>query len=48
MENRLAVQTSFSRAIVHSKALSKESEDLLVVFMLSNMKEIFKVEGTMS
>ncbi|KAF0040935.1 hypothetical protein F2P81_006833 [Scophthalmus maximus] len=47
MENRLAVQTSFSRAIVHSKALSKESEDLLVVFMLSNMKEIFKIPGAL-
>lgn len=43
MENRLAVKRSFSRAILHNKALSKEKEDLMVVFMLSNIKEIFKV-----
>ncbi|XP_019960902.2 DEP domain-containing protein 7-like [Paralichthys olivaceus] len=47
MENRLAVKRSFSRAIVHSKALSKENEDLLVVFMLSNIKEIFKIPGAL-
>ncbi|XP_077423590.1 DEP domain-containing protein 7-like isoform X3 [Vanacampus margaritifer] len=42
MENRLTVKRSFSRAILNSKALSKEREDLMVVFMLSNLKEIFK------
>ncbi|XP_035011792.2 DEP domain-containing protein 7 [Hippoglossus stenolepis] len=47
MENRLAVKRSFSRAIVRSKALSKENEDLLVVFMLSNIKEIFKIPGVL-
>ncbi|XP_040893645.1 DEP domain-containing protein 7-like isoform X2 [Toxotes jaculatrix] len=47
MENRLAVKRSFSRAIVHSKALSKEKEDLIVVFMLSNIKEIFKIPGAL-
>ncbi|KAG7523393.1 DEP domain-containing protein 7-like [Solea senegalensis] len=47
MENRLAVNKSFSRAIVLSKALSKEKEDLLVVFMLSNIKEIFKIPGAL-
>lgn len=45
MENRLAVKRSFSRAILLSKALSKEKEDLMVVFMLSNIKDIFKVGG---
>ncbi|XP_077372527.1 DEP domain-containing protein 7-like [Festucalex cinctus] len=45
MENRLAVKRSFSRAILNSKALSKEREDLMVVFMLSNLKEIFKTPG---
>lgn len=43
MENRLAARRSFSRAILHHKALSKEKEDLLVVFMLSNIQEVFKV-----
>ena len=43
MENRLAVKKSFSRAILHSKALSKDKEDLMLVFMLSNIKDIFKV-----
>lgn len=37
------MKRSFSRAILHSKALSKEKEDLMLVFMLSNVKEIFKV-----
>ncbi|XP_051918185.1 DEP domain-containing protein 7-like [Hippocampus zosterae] len=45
MENKLAVKRSFSRAILNSKALSKEREDLMVVFMLSNVKEIFKIPG---
>lgn len=43
MENRLAVKKSLSRAILYSKALSKDKEDLMVVFMLSNIKEIFMV-----
>ncbi|CAB1455241.1 unnamed protein product [Pleuronectes platessa] len=47
MENRLAVKKSFSRAIVRSKALSKENEDLLLIFMLSNIKEIFKIPGAL-
>ncbi|XP_005449424.3 DEP domain-containing protein 7 isoform X4 [Oreochromis niloticus] len=48
IENRLAVKRSFSRAILHSKALSKEKEDLMLVFMLSNVKEIFKVLHSVS
>ncbi|GAA6227738.1 DEP domain-containing protein 7-like isoform X2 [Lates japonicus] len=47
MENRLAVKRSFFRAIIHSKALSKEKEDLIAVFMLSNIKEIFKIPGAL-
>ncbi|XP_051808142.1 DEP domain-containing protein 7-like [Acanthochromis polyacanthus] len=47
MENRLAVKKSFSRAILHSKAFSKEKEDLMVVFMLSNINEIFKIPGAL-
>lgn len=37
------MKRSFSRAVIHNKALSKDKEDLMVIFMLSNIKEIFKV-----
>ncbi|XP_026166250.1 DEP domain-containing protein 7-like isoform X2 [Mastacembelus armatus] len=47
MENKLAVKRSFSRAVLHSKTLSKEKEDLMVVFMLSNIEEIFKIPGAL-
>ncbi|KAM3608592.1 uncharacterized protein V6R79_001378 [Siganus canaliculatus] len=47
IENRLAVKRSFARAILHNKNLSKEKEDLMVVFMLSNIKEIFKIPGSL-
>ncbi|KAL7402317.1 hypothetical protein ABVT39_013042 [Epinephelus coioides] len=47
MENRQAVKKSFSRAILHSRALSKEKEDLMVVFMLCNIKEMFKIPGAL-
>ncbi|KAF7654595.1 hypothetical protein LDENG_00067320 [Lucifuga dentata] len=47
MENRLAVKKAFSRVILHSKTLPKEKEDLLVVFMLSNIQEIFKIPGSL-
>ncbi|XP_072291079.1 DEP domain-containing protein 7-like [Eucyclogobius newberryi] len=47
MENRLAVTRTFSRAILHSKSLTKETEDLMVVFMLSNIQEIFKIPGAL-
>lgn len=43
MENRLAVKKAFSRAILHNKSFPKEKEDLLLVFMLSNTQDIFKV-----
>uniref|UniRef100_A0A3P9HN40 DEP domain-containing protein 7 n=1 Tax=Oryzias latipes TaxID=8090 RepID=A0A3P9HN40_ORYLA len=45
--NRLAVKKSFSRAILQSRSLSKEKEDIMLVFMLSNIKEIFKTPGTL-
>nr|XP_015820736.2 DEP domain-containing protein 7 isoform X1 [Nothobranchius furzeri] len=47
VENRLAVKKSFSRAILHSKTFPKEREDLLLVFMLSNVGEIFKIPGSL-
>ncbi|XP_068459732.1 DEP domain-containing protein 7-like [Clinocottus analis] len=47
MENRQVVQKSFSRAVLHSRVLSKEKEDLMVVFMLSNVEDIFMIPGTL-
>ncbi|XP_034391250.1 DEP domain-containing protein 7-like [Cyclopterus lumpus] len=47
MENRQAVKRSFSRAVLHSRVLSKEKADLMVVFMLSNVKDIFMIPGTL-
>ncbi|XP_041851912.1 DEP domain-containing protein 7-like [Melanotaenia boesemani] len=47
MENKLAVKKSFSRVILHSRAFTKEKEDLMLVFMLSNIKEIFKIPGAL-
>ncbi|XP_038152622.1 DEP domain-containing protein 7-like [Cyprinodon tularosa] len=47
MENRLAVKKSFCKAILHSKTFPKEKEDLLLVFMLSNIEEIFKTPGSL-
>eukprot|EP00066_Takifugu_rubripes_P004013 XP_003967050.2 PREDICTED: DEP domain-containing protein 7-like [Takifugu rubripes] len=43
LENRLVVKNSFSKAIINNKSLSNDKEDLMVVFMLSNIKDIFKV-----
>lgn len=48
LENRLVVKKSFSKAIINSKSLSKDKEDLMVVFMLSNIKDIFKVRPNAS
>uniref|UniRef100_A0A3Q3ECG8 DEP domain-containing protein 7 n=1 Tax=Labrus bergylta TaxID=56723 RepID=A0A3Q3ECG8_9LABR len=47
MDNRLAVMKSFSGAVLRCKALSKETDDLMVVFMLSNVKDIFKIPGAL-
>ncbi|MEQ2231483.1 hypothetical protein ILYODFUR_000915 [Ilyodon furcidens] len=47
IENKLAVKKSFSKAVLHSKTLPKENEDLMLVFMLSNIKEIFKIPGSL-
>ncbi|XP_056138349.1 DEP domain-containing protein 7-like [Lampris incognitus] len=47
MENRLVLKRSFCRAILPSRALSKEREDLMMVFMLSNLQEIFKIPGAL-
>lgn len=42
------VKKSFSKAIINSKSLSNDKEDLMVVFMLSNIEDIFKVRGSAS
>lgn len=47
MENRVAIKRTFSRAILHSKDVTKEKEDLMVIFMLSNIQEIFKIPGAL-
>ncbi|KAL6107281.1 depdc7 [Pungitius sinensis] len=47
MDNRQAVKRSFSKAVLHTRVLSKEKEDLMVVFLLSNIKDIFKIPGTL-
>ncbi|XP_059191428.1 DEP domain-containing protein 7-like [Centropristis striata] len=47
VSNRLAVKRSFSRAILHTRVLQKDREDLMVVFMLSNIKDIFKIPGAL-
>ncbi|KAM9808151.1 DEP domain-containing protein 7-like [Neosynchiropus ocellatus] len=43
VENRLMVKRCFSRAILHSGSLSREKEELMVMFMLGNIQDIFKV-----
>ncbi|KAF3854374.1 hypothetical protein F7725_022429 [Dissostichus mawsoni] len=42
-----AVKRSFFRGMLHSRVLSKDKEDLMVVFMLSNIKEMFKIPGAL-
>ncbi|XP_077452528.1 DEP domain-containing protein 7-like [Stigmatopora argus] len=47
VENRLAVRKTFSKAVLNSKALSRERGDLMLAFMLGNLKEIFKIPGAL-
>lgn len=37
------VKKSFSKAIIHNRTLAKDKEDLILVFMLSNIEDVFKV-----
>lgn len=46
-ENRMAVKRSFSSAIVYSRRLSKGKVDLMVLFMVDNHCDLFKVSGPM-
>lgn len=43
IENRMAVKRSFSSAIVYSRKLSKGKVDLMVLFMMDNHCDLFKV-----
>ncbi|KAM9302290.1 DEP domain-containing protein 7 [Gastrophryne carolinensis] len=46
-ENRMTVKRKFSRAIVNNKNLSKGKSDLLVLFLLDNHKDVFKIPGSL-
>lgn len=43
IENRMALKRSFSSAIVYSRRLSKGKVDLMVLFMMDNHVDLFKV-----
>uniref|UniRef100_I3JDP8 DEP domain-containing protein 7 n=1 Tax=Oreochromis niloticus TaxID=8128 RepID=I3JDP8_ORENI len=43
IENRMAVKRSFSRAIIYSRRLSKGKVDLMVLFMMDNHCDLFKI-----
>ncbi|XP_006642691.1 DEP domain-containing protein 7 isoform X2 [Lepisosteus oculatus] len=47
VENRMAVKRSFTKAIVSSKNLAKGKVDLLVLFLLDNQKDAFKIPGSL-
>lgn len=42
----MAVKRSFSSAIVHSRRLSKGKVDLMVLFMMDNHCDLFKVSAS--
>ncbi|MCJ8736179.1 hypothetical protein PDJAM_G00255960 [Pangasius djambal] len=46
-ENRIQVKKAFCRAIIQSKSLSKGKVDLLLLFMLDNHEDIFKIPGSL-
>ncbi|KAM4602709.1 DEP domain-containing protein 7 [Polymixia lowei] len=43
IENRMAVKRSFSSAIVYSRRLAKGKVDLMVLFMMDNHCDVFKI-----
>ncbi|XP_053721870.1 DEP domain-containing protein 7 isoform X1 [Synchiropus splendidus] len=43
IENRMAVKRTFSSAIVYSRRLSKGKVDLMVLFMMDNHCDLFKI-----
>ncbi|XP_076860710.1 DEP domain-containing protein 7 isoform X2 [Brachyhypopomus gauderio] len=46
-ENRMMVKRTFCRAIIQSKSLPKGKVDLLLLFMLDNHEDIFKIPGSL-
>ncbi|XP_028649714.2 DEP domain-containing protein 7 isoform X1 [Erpetoichthys calabaricus] len=47
IENRMAVKRAFSKAIVKHKSLAKGKVDFLVLFLLDNQKDVFKIPGSL-
>ncbi|XP_041132521.1 DEP domain-containing protein 7-like [Polyodon spathula] len=47
IENRMAVKRAFTKAIVRHKSLAKGKVDLLVLFLLDNQKDVFKIPGVL-
>ncbi|XP_026856040.2 DEP domain-containing protein 7 [Electrophorus electricus] len=47
VENRMMVKKTFGRAIIQSKSLPKGKVDLLLLFMLDNHEDIFKIPGSL-
>ncbi|XP_049330326.1 DEP domain-containing protein 7 [Astyanax mexicanus] len=46
-ENRMIIKKTFSKAIIQSKCLPKGKVDLLLLFMLDNYQDIFKIPGSL-
>nr|XP_055048449.1 DEP domain-containing protein 7 [Misgurnus anguillicaudatus] len=47
IDNRVIVRKTFTRAIIQSRSLAKVKLDLLLLFMLDNHQEIFKIPGSL-
>ncbi|XP_043083280.1 DEP domain-containing protein 7 isoform X2 [Puntigrus tetrazona] len=47
IENRMVVKKTFTRAVIQSKSLTRGKTDLLMLFMLDNHQEIFKIPGSL-
>ncbi|KAI5615450.1 DEP domain-containing protein 7, partial [Silurus asotus] len=47
IENRVHVKKTFCRSIIQSRSLSKGKVDLLLLFMLDNHEDIFKIPGSL-
>ncbi|XP_048825328.1 DEP domain-containing protein 7 isoform X2 [Brienomyrus brachyistius] len=47
IENRMAVKRAFSRAVINHKNLAKGKVDLLLLFMLDNHCDLFKIPGSL-
>ncbi|KAF7701796.1 hypothetical protein HF521_001079 [Silurus meridionalis] len=47
IENRVHVKKTFCRSIIQSRSLSRGKVDLLLLFMLDNHEDIFKIPGSL-